>query len=899
MQTARCHFSDAVRSALLLALLALVAFAGPVASAGEGEQDAPAAEAGGEDLEGRLLEEIRRLTVEEGERRAQAQELVNAAEKRKNLAEYDAARRLLEKALQLDPRNEVARERLREVQALLPSAPEERGTLIQDQVRKEHIRVDAEKAEIGNLLSSVERKTAEAVKRTEGEPTPDEVEAALALLRAARSDLDRAHLKLRSLSGRVGMGEERAQATQLEKRLTDLTAATMAKEGELARMSAMEQIEEKKAIVEAYRAEQRDRLLAQAEEHTRMQQYEEAEGIIEQLLRDHPNDQEVIDLRQKMDRERLGNRRAEVHNREVWERKKLLQYIEEAATPEYGRLVYPDNWWELVERRESDGTFQTEGDIPDWKVEILQKMEEPVSFEFQEAPLQEVIQFLAGYTGINMVLADTIAGGGGEEGGGGEFGGGGFGGGGGRTITLRLQDVRLENALRWVMTITNLDYVIRDEAVYIDEPQNLDTEYQPRIYDVSDLVNEVGDSPMPSHTGDDDDDDDDDAEEIGLVEVLNKIRPETWDDPRASINMVNSSNLVVRQTEDVHELVRQALSELRAAQAIQVTVTSRFLSVRDEMWEEMNSQFGDFANTLTYAASKVYTNDAGEVIREMNKSRGSPGDGNSRYRGMQHDEYGAWRGDHGQHHTDVRGTFTNNAWNTLLSVLGANLGTTAPGSTGAGLTGQVYQWGWLGQLQMNWFLRMLRESTLADELWAPHLLVYNNRRAYITSADEFPYINDYSIGAGGGYQANREVLEQGVTLLVRPTVSADKRYISLDIRTRTDKLLSMDQTVMRITGMTDEGIPTLIAAMPIDLPSALVQDTRTYATIPDGGSILLSGLSINVNNRGKSGIPVASDLPVVGKLFSSRINQKEKRSLMILVNARMLLLNEEEAKLAR
>jgi general secretion pathway protein D len=69
--------------------------------------------------------------------------------------------------------------------------------------------------------------------------------------------------------------------------------------------------------------------------------------------------------------------------------------------------------------------------------------------------------------------------------------------------------------------------------------------------------------------------------------------------------------------------------------------------------------------------------------------------------------------------------------------------------------------------------------------------------------------------------------------------------------------------------------------------------------VPDGGSIVIAGLGVNINMKGRNGIPLLSDVPILGKFFSNDTSQSEKRNYMILVNARMILLDEEEAKLDR
>ena len=82
----------------------------------------------------------------------------------------------------------------------------------------------------------------------------------------------------------------------------------------------------------------------------------------------------------------------------------------------------------------------------------------------------------------------------------------------------------------------------------------------------------------------------------------------------------------------------------------------------------------------------------------------------------------------------------------------------------------------------------------------------------------------------------------------------------------------------------------------MESPVSFKHEAKTYATIPDGGAILMTGLNANTNGRGRSGVPLLQDLPVIGNAFSNRFYQKDKESYSCLLNARMILLEEEEVK---
>ena len=61
--------------------------------------------------------------------------------------------------------------------------------------------------------------------------------------------------------------------------------------------------------------------------------------------------------------------------------------------------------------------------------------------------------------------------------------------------------------------------------------------------------------------------------------------------------------------------------------------------------------------------------------------------------------------------------------------------------------------------------------------------------------------------------------------------------------------------------------------------------------------MLFSGLISDRKIDAKSGIPLLSDLPIVGRFFSSNNKERVRRNLLVLVNSRVILFDEEESRL--
>ena len=80
------------------------------------------------------------------------------------------------------------------------------------------------------------------------------------------------------------------------------------------------------------------------------------------------------------------------------------------------------------------------------------------------------------------------------------------------------------------------------------------------------------------------------------------------------------------------------------------------------------------------------------------------------------------------------------------------------------------------------------------------------------------------------------------------------------------------------------------------MPELQVQSVFTTAVVPDGGSILLGGLSRMRNLERRSEVPWLANIPVVGFFFKEEGYSDEKSSLMIMLRARITDVKEELAQ---
>jgi type II secretory pathway component GspD/PulD (secretin) len=157
-----------------------------------------------------------------------------------------------------------------------------------------------------------------------------------------------------------------------------------------------------------------------------------------------------------------------------------------------------------------------------------------------------------------------------------------------------------------------------------------------------------------------------------------------------------------------------------------------------------------------------------------------------------------------------------------------------------------------------------------------------------------------------GFTVTVGILMTGTMLDVKATVSADRRYVQLDLRPEIASLVSMlvvqeGATAGGFTGAgTGSGGTTVTAGSAIgniQLPTIKITEARTSVSVPDGGTLLVGGSKIYQQSDVESGVPILSDIPVLKRLFNNRASDKGSETLLILVKPTIIIQSEKEAEL--
>ena len=166
----------------------------------------------------------------------------------------------------------------------------------------------------------------------------------------------------------------------------------------------------------------------------------------------------------------------------------------------------------------------------------------------------------------------------------------------------------------------------------------------------------------------------------------------------------------------------------------------------------------------------------------------------------------------------------------------------------------------LGGFDFSTFLDALQQVSLLDVQSEPSVTLLSNTSAELISGSQVPFVPTAG-GAGTSLTGpiTVERVQTGVTLRVTPSVTNNR------------------QIMMKV-----EAVNSGATFSP---NGTLIDNNSTSSTllVPDGQTVVISGLTQTTVQLTKSGIPLLVDLPVIGRLFGYTNRQETRRDLLVLI----------------
>lgn len=652
------------------------------------------------------------------------------------------------------------------------------------------------------------------------------------------------------------------------------------------RQTEIERLKAEKAKTEAQTAQQKLRaqqtadrqkriqdLLTGSMEYQEQQRYEEALAQLDALLAIDPTNREAIRNKQMLEDIINLRRQLEVKKEMGKGEEAILTDTQRSMIPHADLVTYPRNWQDIVAKRKP--TLIT--GLAPADAAVYKQLETIVDLSAltPETPLKEAIEDIISKSvdpPLKIVVnwkdladnayvePDAVIG------------------------MQGISGIPLGKALRDLLDmvsggVTKISFVVEDGIITIATTGSLPTMLVTHVYGIADIITipadfetqlsltgltgmATGGAQISTVVGQGEQDTPQNRQlhANGIMTMIQEaIEPMSWliNGGEGTIALApDNKGLIIRQTPRVHEQIQGLMEDLRESLGQQVSIEARFLFVTENFLEDIGLGVSNLYIKGSGISSKL-----GDLIFET-------------------DSYGI----SSPEKLDFPGNLTTEFAKTGVAPAIELMGGVKYGSI-------------LDDLAVSFFLRATQAHRDAKMLTAPRITVRNGERAYVTVGKQISYISNWTFTtttAATGGQPTTLVTEianptplsasSGVTLEVRPTISDDKKYVDIRIRTNYTKVKLNDFSYKSPTNV----------PYTIQLPTWEPSITETHVSVPDGGTLLIGGQKLGAEVNREAGVPGLSKVPLLGRLFSARTKTKDQDVLLILVKPTIMLQQEAE-----
>ena len=608
--------------------------------------------------------------------------------------------------------------------------------------------------------------------------------------------------------------------------------------------------------------------------------HDNADFLARNVLAAAPNHKDAKDLIANAENARSAAWRASFGARKQEAYANWLEDARELQIPYTDILQWPSrhDWLDKANLRRRQDEVAAGMDDSDAVKAIKAKLaNETITFDFGEegSTLADVVNYIRSTQGFNVIVDSETLTEKGEE-----------------PVTLTLVDQNLGSALKTLLEQFELTHVFQDDVLLITSTEKalqIKKPY-PRVYEVRDLTvslphfkapdlalraGAAGEAAGRAVWGEDLERTQDTSLDRLVDLVRENVAKETWDIEGFSLSP-SSGQIIAVTTPENHRQVESFLDDLRRFTKLTVHVEARFISVQRGFLSEVGFDFRGLGgqNPGTVALLDDVTNAA-----PYNAGAGLDNGGPGLPAGASLAPHaGAFYNDGSD--GDIRGR-TENIFDRVLGGLLTSNG-------GFSLGFQI-----LDDLEIGGLFRAVEKNIDTSVVNAPRLTIFNNQRANLTLVNQIGYVKDYDVEvAQTAFIADPliDVVQDGLTLDVRPTVSHDRKYVTMEVQPTLATLLRPIRTFE--TNLSGISTPVVF-----ELPEISYSSAATTVKVPDGGYVVIGGLKHVSTVDRRSETPILSNIPLLSFLFTRKGRSDEIRDLIIVIHVRILDLTEEEQNL--
>lgn len=175
---------------------------------------------------------------------------------------------------------------------------------------------------------------------------------------------------------------------------------------------------------------------------------------------------------------------------------------------------------------------------------------------------------------------------------------------------------------------------------------------------------------------------------------------------------------------------------------------------------------------------------------------------------------------------------------------------------------------------LNWdiMLQAAASDSTVNVIQTPQILTTHATAGSIFIGKTVPYVSGtyYGGGYGGGPSSSYQQMRVGIGLNVTPYINQDGLVV-----------MKIDEQIDEISGSTAlTGVG--------DVPNTTSRTISAEVAVRDRETIILGGFIRNSEQKSVSGVPILKDIPLLGALFTSRGNSKDRSELLVLMRPTVL-----------
>ncbi|MCX5761079.1 MAG: AMIN domain-containing protein [Gemmatimonadetes bacterium] len=173
----------------------------------------------------------------------------------------------------------------------------------------------------------------------------------------------------------------------------------------------------------------------------------------------------------------------------------------------------------------------------------------------------------------------------------------------------------------------------------------------------------------------------------------------------------------------------------------------------------------------------------------------------------------------------------------------------------------------IGGFNLTSFLDALSQEQLSDIQAEPSTTTLDNTEATLFSGSKISFLLTPPVPTGQINSVAPQIAQQeiGITLRVTPRVTAN-RQLNLVVEATQEQLVSISSAG----------------------PNTNKRNSKNEVLVADGETAVIGGLTQTQVSKNRTGIPILSQLPLIGRLFSEVETIERKQDLLILITPHIL-----------